>query len=88
MQKTDFSSKVTSTGFMLYYKGKPIGGEGTQGTATHTSDGRPRSWQARKADVEMFNESVARDIDNLVAGRGQARYLKVIEEIDGAVQAV
>ena len=84
MQKSDFSATVTSDGYMLLYKGKPIGGAGAD-----KRDTRVRRTSARKqADVKMYNETVAREIDALVAGRGQARYLKVIEKIDGAVQSV
>lgn len=49
-----------SCGYMLYKNGEPQGGVGTMGTATHTSDGRRRSWQARKADVNMYAETAQR----------------------------
>jgi hypothetical protein len=49
-----------SCGYMLYRNGAPQGGARTLGTATHTSDGRIRTWQVRKADIKMHAETAAR----------------------------
>lgn len=58
------------------------------GAGVDKRDTRVRRTSAHKrADVRMYSESASRGIDALVAGRGEARLLKVIEEIDGALQA-
>ena len=49
-----------SCGYMLYKSGTAQHGARTLGTPTHTSDGRRRSWQARKADIKMYRESAQR----------------------------
>lgn len=49
-----------SCGYMLFCDGKPQGGAGTAGTATHTSDGRVRHWKHRRADAAMYREQAAR----------------------------
>lgn len=49
-----------SCGYTLFKDGIMQGGARTLGTATHTSDGRRRSWQARKADMKMHREQAAR----------------------------
>lgn len=83
MNKSDFTVKVGYTGFDLLYKDKSIGGAGTLGTATRTSDGRVKSHQARRADLQMYKEQAERDIENIVAGRGHKYYLSAIKEIEG-----
>lgn len=80
MQKTDFSAKVTSDGYMLSYKDKPIGGAGAR--AADRDSGSRRTAAIKQADVKMYKEMADRDIDALVAGRGEARYLNVIKSID------
>lgn len=45
-----------SCGYILYLDGKPQGGAGTLGTATHTEDGRRRAWQHVRADLKMFHD--------------------------------
>lgn len=59
MKRWTFTSD--SCGYMLYCDGKPQGGARTMGTATHTSDGQRRSWQARRADVKLYAETAARE---------------------------
>jgi len=49
-----------SCGYMLYKAGIPQGGARTLGTATHTSDGRRRSYVIRKADSQMHSATAAR----------------------------
>lgn len=56
-----------STGYMIYRDGKPIGGVGTRGTASHTSDGRKRHWKHRRADLLMYRDQAQRECDRLDA---------------------
>lgn len=63
------------TGYMLTYKGKPIGGAGTKAPSTH--------WRHRRADLKMYREAAQRELSHLAAGRGQARFLKAIDIIEG-----
>jgi hypothetical protein len=44
---------------MLYFNGKPLGGAGTMGTATHTTDGRRRYWAHIQADAKE-NAAIAK----------------------------
>ena len=84
MQKENFTYKATTIGYTVYYKGHPIGGAGTLGTATYTSDGRRRSAKAKKADLDMYIQSAQSIIKGFVAGRGPAYMREVIVRIDGA----
>lgn len=80
MQRIDFSAKITSDGYMLFYKGSPIGGAGVR-----TSDRDPRRRRAaaiKQADIRMYTECAERDIDALAAGRGESRYSEIIDKID------
>lgn len=80
MQRTDFSAKITSDGYMLFYHSFAIGGAGVR-----TADRDPRRRRTAKikqADIRMYKECVERTIDELIAGRGQAYYRKAIGKID------
>ena len=52
-----------SCGYMLFCDGKPQGGARTLGTATHTSDGRRRAWQHRRADLKANGETAKRECE-------------------------
>jgi len=52
-----------SCGYTLFKDGVPQGGGRTLNTATHTSDGRRRHRQHRKADIKMFRETAQRLCD-------------------------
>lgn len=49
-----------SCGYRLFENGELRGGAGTLGTATHTSDGRRRAWQHRRADARAYYETARR----------------------------
>jgi hypothetical protein len=49
-----------SCGYMLFLDGKPQGGAGTRGTASHTIDGRVRHWKHRRADAAEYHDTAAR----------------------------
>ena len=74
MNKEDFTATVKSNGYMIYYKGKSIGGAGNNNTSKH--------WRHKQADLKMYREQADREINNIISGHGQGRLLKVIEEID------
>jgi hypothetical protein len=76
MTREDFDFTYSHKGYMLTYKGKPIGGAGTLPT------GKPKHWKHQRADLKMYREDANREIQDLLQGRGQARFLKVIKEID------
>ena len=63
----DWTYTSDSCGYMLFYKGKPVRGARTLGTATHTSDGRIRHWRHRRADVKMHADQARRQCDDLNA---------------------
>ena len=67
-----FTFTSSSTGYMIFCNGRPLGGAGTAGTATHTSWGSRRAWQAVRADRKMHAERARRTCDELAAGGGPA----------------
>ena len=58
-----------SCGYMLYFDGKPVRGARTNGTATHTSDGRRRHWKHVRADALMHSEQAATQCARLNAAK-------------------
>lgn len=61
--KTGWTFTSDSCGYMLYHDGKPMGGAGTLGTASHTRDGRVRHGKHRRADAKMYRETAQRECD-------------------------
>jgi hypothetical protein len=71
-----FTYEYSSTGYRILVDGVTIGGASTRGTATHTSDGRRRSWQARQKDTQENKETAQRVCAELQAGGGPERLRK------------
>lgn len=71
----DFTFNSDSMGYRVYCDGKLLGGASTSGSATHTSWGSRRSWQAVRADRKMHAETGRRICEELKAGAGPA-YLR------------
>jgi hypothetical protein len=67
MEKQDFSWRVTHAGYMVYYKGQPIGGAGTN-TGSYMKS--KRHWKHKAMDVKMYQEMAEREINNLLNGHG------------------
>lgn len=65
-----FSYQSSSLGYMIFCNGQPLGGAQSAGSATRTSRGTRRSWQAVRADVKMHAETARRVIGELAAGLG------------------
>ena len=62
MKRADFTYSADAYGYMIVYKGKEIGGVGT--------DGRPaKHWRHARADSKMFNENAKQCIRDLLAGK-------------------
>lgn len=57
--------------YMLYYRGKPIGGIGYR-------------VRGSKANLKLFKECAERDKQAILAGHGSKRYLIEIDKIDAA----
>lgn len=76
MKREDLSADVSMTGYMLRYRGQPIGGAGTLK--------KSKNWQNQRADLKMYRENAEREIEHLVAGNGQARFLDAIKKIESA----
>lgn len=70
-----FSYTVSSTGYMIQFKGKNIGGAGIIGKYK----GRGR---AKQVQIQSYKEQAERDIDELCNGRGQKRYRDILNSID------
>lgn len=73
------SFKSDAYGYMLSYRGRPIGGAGS------ARRGR-KHWRHVRADRAMFADDARREIAALKAGAGQPRMRAVIEEIDRAAE--
>lgn len=77
MKREDLGYTYSADGYMLTYKGHNIGGAGVR---------LPRekrlSPTQRKGNLNDFRESAERAIAALVDGRGEARFLKAITEIE------
>lgn len=73
-QRKDFSYTCNTRGYMLYYKGHPLGGAGTL-----PSD-KPMHWRHKRANLHMYKESAEYDIARLIQGNGQSRYLDIIDK--------
>jgi hypothetical protein len=70
-----YTFKSDAYGYMLYYKGQPIGGAGTL-------ERKPKHWRHRQADVKMHADSARREIAQLEAGYGQKRLRDAVNAID------
>jgi len=77
MTREDFSFKADSNGYMIFYKGKPIGGAQAQRTA------KRRPWQHKVADVKMHTETAKLTIRCLLAGDGYKFMTDAIKAIEG-----
>lgn len=72
------TADITSDGYMLHYKGQPIGGVGT---ILHRRTPN-RHWTHERADRIMYAAAAKREIDKLVKGIGMPRFIDAIRAID------
>ena len=71
----DFTKAVSSTGYVIFYKNRPIGGAGITG--------KNKSRESAKAkDRAMYHESADIEISGLVKGIGSKHLLEEIELIN------
>lgn len=75
---SDLTYTANANGYMLYYKGKPIGGAGV----VLPRDRPLRGNQARN-NMCNFAEDARMEIHALDAGRGQQRFRDAMLRIDG-----
>jgi len=73
METTDFTIKVDKYGYQISYKGHSIGGAGTI---------RGVNKRYNSKQVGEYYKSAKRDIEYIVAGKGEKRYTETIQEID------
>lgn len=74
-----FSHTSSSDGYMLYYRGKPLGGASVQLPRIHR-----RVAHSIRKDAAMFSENAQRQISELKSGAGEARFWTCIHEIEAA----
>lgn len=82
IKREDLSFTYSADGFMLQFKGKNIGGAGV--TLPREKRLSPKQ---RQENLRDFKESAECDIEALVAGRGQARYMLSIKTIEANTTA-
>lgn len=70
ISRNDFHYSFDTKGYMIYYQNNPIGGAGIDKQCTGC-----------KANLKLFKESAEQDINNIMKGRGQTRYLNEINKI-------
>lgn len=80
MKPEDITYRCNVKGYMMYYKGKPIGGAGVFEDC-YKKKRYPRS------NVKLFRESAERDKAELLAGRGSKMYRDYIQKIDEEEEA-
>lgn len=83
--REDFSSEVTASGFMLKYKGKPIGGSAVASRMSPRVP--PARGRAKSANRRLFIEQAERAIDAILAGNGEQRFLDEMATIDRELDA-
>ena len=71
MKTEDISYCYNTKGYMMYYKGKPIGGAGID-----------KSAKGCRANLKLFRKLAEMDKQNLLAGHGSKMYLDYIKKID------
>jgi hypothetical protein len=74
LDRSEFTFTSDAYGYMIYYRGKPLGGAGTK-------ERNKKHWRHARADRKMFHDDAEREINSLVTGSGQARFLTVIRQI-------
>lgn len=77
MDVEKFSYEVDPDGYMLFYKGKPIGGAGVQLPRV-----RPLHWRPAQANVRDFRRNARQEIEAIKQGKGETRFIENITRID------
>lgn len=68
---SDLHYEYNTRGYMLYYKGKPIGGAGIGPEAKGCG-----------ANLKLFRECADREKKNIIDGYGERRYYDAMRKID------
>lgn len=76
IESSNLSFTAGANGYMLLYKGKPIGGSGV------VRREKPLHWRHARGNVILFSDSAKREIASIIEGNGSKRYLDAIAEID------
>jgi hypothetical protein len=76
MTREDFTFNASSTGYMILYKGKPIGG------ASSLPSSKKKHWRHAQADVKMHTETAKLTIRLLLAGEGYKFMTDAMKVID------
>ncbi len=71
------SYTANCNGYMLTYRGKPLGGAGVM-----LPREKPLHWRHARANVKEFGEQARMSIEELKTGRGESRFLAVIAKIE------
>ncbi len=74
---TEFGFSADQNGYMITYKGKPIGGAGVM-----LPRARPLGGKQGANNCKENTESARREIRALESGGGQARFITAMREID------
>jgi hypothetical protein len=74
MDRKDFTYEANANGYMLFYKGKPIGGAGVKLPREN-----PLHWKHARRNVQEFTGNAGSEIELILEGRGQKRFIDAIE---------
>lgn len=72
-----FTYSADANGYMIFYRGKPIGGAGVK-----LPREKPLHWKHARANVKENGEQARRSIAELNTGNGEARFRAVMQRID------
>jgi len=76
MELKDFTYTCNARGYMIQYKGQNIGGAGISKDALS-----PRG-RAAKKQISDYHQLIKLEIDALIRGTGQPRFLEAIKNIE------
>ena len=74
-RREDFTFNADANGYMLFFRGKPIGGAGVKlprETRLH--------WKHARANIQEFAGKAGSEIQLLPEGRGQRRFIDAIQK--------
>ena len=73
IKKQDLTFTYSASGYMLFFKGNPIGGA--------AMSGKFKNGQHRRANALLFHENAISEMKNLLSGHGQSRFLEAIKAL-------
>jgi hypothetical protein len=77
LNKEDFTYTSDVNSYMIYYRGKPIGGAGVL-----LPRAKPLHWEHTRANITFFRDQAELSISNILSGNMSHYAQKTIEEVN------